>query len=234
MSGRLVGIGVGPGDPELLTLKAVRRLGEADVVVSLAAAGRPSRARAIAAAHLRPGVGEITTALEMGPDRSETIAGYARLAERLQGELARGATVAVLCEGDPLLFGTFIHLMHALGDAHAIEIVPGIPSPIAAAAADRRPLAVAEDGFGVLAATMGAARLHACLAPLASAAIIKAGRRFAEVRDLLVRLELAADARLVVELGGAQERRLPLLAWDEPHTPYFSLILTRGLAGRHG
>ncbi len=230
MSGRLVGIGVGPGDPELLTLKAVRRLGEADVIVAVAAGDRPSRAAGITEAHVPPLTRQRTVALTMGPDPDATARSYRRLADIVGAELAAGATVAVLCEGDPLLFGTFVHLLRHLAEPTTVEVVPGIPSPIAAAAADLRPLAVTTEGFGVLPATMGAARLHACLATLASAAVIKVGRHLPEVRDLLQQLGLLADARLVVELGGTAERRLALADWPEPRAPYFSLVLTRGLA----
>ncbi len=230
MTGRLVGIGVGPGDPELLTLKAARRLADADVVVSVAAAGHPSRARAIAAAHLPAGVRECIVELDMGPDPRTADASYARLAAAVRAELVAGATVAVLCEGDPLLFGTFVHLMHRLEPTSPVEVVPGIPSPIAAAAAEAWPLAVGTQGFAVLPATMGAARLHACLAVVSAAAIIKVGRRFEEVRALLRTLGLEASARLVVELGGAGERRLALGDWSAARAPYFSLVLTRGLA----
>ena len=229
MSGRLVGIGVGPGDPELLTLKAVRRLGEADVVVALAAADRPSRARAVVAAYLPATVRELRVPLEMGPDRTSANASYDRLAVTVGAELAAGATVAVLCEGDPLLFGTFIYLLRRLPDDAPVEVVPGIPSAIAAAAAERWPLTTGGEGFAVLPATMGPARLHAALAVVRSAAILKTGKRFHEVRDLLDRLGLLRDARLVVELGSPNERRLPLADWDEERAPYFSLILTRGL-----
>jgi precorrin-2/cobalt-factor-2 C20-methyltransferase len=232
VTGRLVGIGVGPGDPELLTLKAVRRLGDADVVVTLAAAERPSRARAIAEAHLPQSVRELHVPLEMGPDRARANAGYDRLAAALEEELAGGATVAVLCEGDPLLFGTFVHLLQRLPDDAAVEIVPGIPSAIAAAAAERWPIATGDEGFAILPATMGPARLHAALAMVRSAAILKIGKRFREVRDLLRELRLLDAARLVVELGSPNERRLPLAAWREERAPYFSLILTRGLGAR--
>lgn len=229
MSGRLVGIGVGPGDPELMTLKAVRRLGEADVVVTLAAGSRPSRARAIAAAHLPPTARELSVPLDMGADRRAVAASYDRLAATVRGELGGGAVVAVLCEGDPLLFGTFVHLLHRLPDAAAVDVVPGIPSALAAAAAERWPIATGEEGVAVLPATLGPARLHAALAVVRSAAILKLGARLGEVRHLLGELGLLADARLVVELGGADERRLPLAAWPEPRAPYFSLVLTRGL-----
>lgn len=229
MSGRLVGIGVGPGDPELMTLKAVRRLGEADVVVTLAAGSRPSRARAIAAAHLPPTARELSVPLDMGADRRAVAASYDRLAATVRGELGDGAVVAVLCEGDPLLFGTFVHLLHRLPDAAAVDVVPGIPSALAAAAAERWPIATGEEGVAVLPATLGPAGLHAALAVVRSAAILKLGARLSEVRHLLAELGLLADARLVVELGGADERRLPLAAWAEPRAPYFSLVLTRGL-----
>jgi precorrin-2/cobalt-factor-2 C20-methyltransferase len=230
LSGRLVGIGVGPGDPELLTLKAVRRLGEADVVVALAARERPSRALAVAAPHLPRHARRLTVPLAMDIGRQRTLEGYAALADAVGSELARGAVVAVLCEGDPLLFGSFVHLLGRLDVATPVEVVPGIPSPVAAAAAAVWPVATGTAGFAVLPATMGPARLHAALAVLGAAAIIKIGRHLGDVRDLLARLALLTDARLVVELGHADERRMALADWPEATAPYFSLVLTRGLA----
>jgi precorrin-2/cobalt-factor-2 C20-methyltransferase len=115
ITGRLLGIGVGPGDPELLTLKALRYLQAAPVVAYVAAQGQPSIARQIAAPHLPPGQREINIALPMHPSPELADAAYAEGASRIGAELERGRDVAVLCEGDPLLYGSFRQLLRRLG-----------------------------------------------------------------------------------------------------------------------
>ncbi|MEO1089724.1 MAG: precorrin-2 C(20)-methyltransferase [Pseudomonadota bacterium] len=230
MTGRLFGIGVGPGDPELVTLKAVRLTRAADVVVHLRARGRPSRSRAIMAPHLRDDQPEIGVELVMSPDRRDAEASYDRLAATVAETLAAGHTVAVLCEGDPLLFGTFVHLLERLEPVPDVEIVPGVASPHAAAAAAGWPLATGAASFGVLAASMGADALRQRLACLDAAALIKVGKRLQEVRALLTELGLDADARLVVEASSQKQQVQKLTDWPEARAPYFSVVLTRGLA----
>jgi len=114
---KLVGVGVGPGDPELLTLKALRTLKEADVIAHFAKAGKVSNARAIVAAHLTPGVTElellypVTTEVPNGvPAYCNTMrAFYDEAAGRVSSHLDAGRSVAVICEGDPLFYGSYMH-----------------------------------------------------------------------------------------------------------------------------
>jgi precorrin-2/cobalt-factor-2 C20-methyltransferase len=118
MSGRLVGVGVGPGDPELLTLKAARALAEADVVAHFAKAGNASNARRIVAQHLRPGVPElsllypVTTEMATGTREYRDMIRdfYDQSADSVARHLDQGRTVAVLSEGDPLFYGSYMHL----------------------------------------------------------------------------------------------------------------------------
>ena len=117
-AGKLIGVGVGPGDPELLTLKAMRALGEADVIAHFAKAGNPSHSRAIAAQHLRAGVAElpllypVTTELPTCSDgyRDAIRDFYDGAAAEIAAHLEAGRTVAVICEGDPLFYGSYMHL----------------------------------------------------------------------------------------------------------------------------
>jgi precorrin-2/cobalt-factor-2 C20-methyltransferase len=233
LSGRLIGIGTGPGDPDLVTLKAARLVRAADLVVSLQARGRPSRARATMAAHLEPGRPERIVDLDMGPDRTAVERTYAALAEDLRQEIGRGRAVAVLCEGDPLLFGTFLYLLERLADL-PVEVVPGIPSPHAAAAAAVWPIARGDDAFAVLPATMGTAALRTRLALVDAAAIIKVGRHLAAVRGLLDEMGLLAEARLAVQVTTEAQDVRPLAEVNDGTAPYFALVLTRGLGARRG
>ena len=163
ITGRLLGIGVGPGDPELLTLKALRCLQAAPVVAYVAARGQPSIARQIAAPHLQPGQREINIALPMHPSPELADAAYDEGASRIGAELERGRDVAVLCEGDPMLYGSFSQLLARLAPSYPTEIVPGITSVTAAAAAAGRPLATRNDTLAIVPATLPMEALRARL-----------------------------------------------------------------------
>ncbi len=233
MTGRLLGIGTGPGDPELVTLKAVRLVRAADLVVHVHAKGRPSRARATMAPHLAPDCAERAVDLDMTPDRRAVDAAYDTLASDVRTALAAGRTVAVLCEGDPLLFGTFLYLLDRLGDV-PVEVVPGIASPLAAAAAVPWPIARGDEAFAVLPATMGMAGLRRHLAMLDAAAIIKVGRHVGLVRGLLDELGLLDGAVLVLQATTEAQELHPLAGFGGDGAPYFALVLTRGLGGARG
>jgi precorrin-2/cobalt-factor-2 C20-methyltransferase len=224
-AGRLIGIGVGPGNPELLTLKAVRILGEVPVVAYVSASGQPSIARAIAAAHLNGGQREINLALPMQSLPELAQAAYDEGASRIGAELEQGHDVAVLCEGDPLFYGSFNHLLARLADCYAIEIVPGIASYSAAAAAARTPVVLRSESFALIPATLPLEALRSRLGQVDAAAILKLGRHLPKVRLVLLELGLLERAIYVERVGTESERVMPLYDHDEPEAPYFALVL---------
>ena len=200
-TGRLLGIGVGPGDPELMTLKAVRLLRAAQVVSYVSANGQPSIARRIAAVHLPGTQREINLALPMLPLPELAEAAYDEGASRIGAELEQGRDVAVLCEGDPLFYGSFTHLLARLAGQYPTEIVPGVVSFTAAAAAARQPLVARAESFLVVPATLPADQLRMRLGQFEAAAILKLGRHLAKVRRVLRRARpaRARDLRRVGE-----------------------------------
>lgn len=223
MSGLLLGVGVGPGDPSLLTLKAVRAIVAADVLAYIAAPGRPSRARMIAAAHVPEGRAEIAVTMPMdgaGPARDDA---YRRLVEAIDAALARKRTVAFLCEGDPMFHGSFLHVLARARADWRIEIVPGISSVMAAAAACVLPLAQGTDSLVVVPATAGEAVLREAAARPGTVVVIKVGRQLDVVQRAMAAAGRLEVARLVIDLGGAAERIMPLGAAVE--APYFALVL---------
>lgn len=224
MSGRLTGVGTGPGAPDLMTLRAVETVRAAPVVAYLSADGKPSRARETAAAAIRPGTPEIVIAMPMRPDPAAGAAAYDDGAARIAGELAAGRDVACLCEGDPLLYGSFIHLMERLQDRFAVDIVPGLPSFAACAALARRPLARREESFAILPATMDDDALAARLLLLDSAALIKTGRHAGRIRALLDRLGLL-DGAVVVEEASRTGQVIRPMADCGDSLPYFATVL---------
>jgi precorrin-2/cobalt-factor-2 C20-methyltransferase len=224
-TGRLLGIGVGPGDPELLTLKAVRYLREAPVVSYVSADGQPSIARRIAAVHLPGTQREINLALPMKPLPELAQAAYDEGASRIGAELEHGRDVAVLCEGDPLFYGSFNHLLVRLAGRYPTEIVPGVASFAAAAAVARQPLVIGSESFVVVPATLPAEQLRARLSHIDAAAVLKLGRHLTKVRRVLRDLGLLERAIYVERASTEQERVLRLTDFEHHEAPYFALIL---------
>lgn len=224
--GVVLGLGVGPGDPELMTLKALRLLRAAPVVAYPAPQEGESLARRIVAAFLSPGQREIAIPVPMVPDREAARIAYREAVPMLAAELEAGRDVAVLCLGDPFLYGSFMYLFALLAERWKVEIVPGIASVTACAAASRMPLAGGNDALAILPAPMAEAELERRIRACDAAAIIKLGRHFAKVRNLLERLGLVAHARYVERATMPEERVLPLAEIEATAiAPYFAMIL---------
>ena len=226
MTGRLFGLGVGPGDPELLTLKALRLLRAADVVAYPAPEEGASFARSIVARWLDRSQREIAIRVPMRPGPAPAGA-YTAGAAALAAELERGNDVALLCQGDPLLYGSFIELFARLAGRCEIEIVPGVSSPSAGAAAARLPLVSRDESLLVLPATLAEAELRRRLAAGDTVVVVKLGRHLAKIRRVLDRLGLLDRASYVERASLPDERVLPLAAVEGDAAPYFSLAIVR-------
>ncbi len=193
---RLYGIGVGPGDPELMTLKAVRILSEAPVIAYLAADSGESSARAIAAQFIPPGREEIAIRVAMRPG-PEPASVYDRAAEDIAAHLSAGRDVAALCEGDPFFYGSFAYLHDRLAPHFPCTVVPGVSSLTACAAAAGHALARRDEALTVLPATLSDEELTRRLAFANAAAILKVGRHFPRLKALLTELGLAERSTYV-------------------------------------
>ncbi len=227
MTGTLYGLGVGPGDPELVTVKAVRIVRACPVLAYPAPENGDSLARTIMAPHLPGGQIEIAIRMPLSAAQFPAASIYDAASAAIGDHLRAGRDVAVLCLGDPLLWGSFIYLLGRLAGQHRIAIVPGIASPMAAAAALDLPLAARDDALTILPATLPDARIEQGLRDAESVAIIKLGRHFPRIRALLERLGLAADAHYIEHATMATQRALPVRDVDPERVPYFSLILVR-------
>ncbi len=233
---RLIGVGVGPGDPELLTLKAMRALGEADVIAHFAKVGNPSHSRAIVAHHLRAGVVElplcypITTELPACSDgyRDAIRAFYDAAAAAIAAQLEAGRVVAVICEGDPLFYGSYMHVHARLAARFPTEIVAGITGMSGCWSAAGMPIAQGDDVFTVMPATLPEGELVRRLAEADAAVVMKVGRHLPKLRRAL-----ASSGRLpraiYVERGTmAEEKMIPLSAKLDDEAPYFAVVLVPG------
>jgi precorrin-2 C20-methyltransferase/precorrin-3B C17-methyltransferase len=229
-SGRLYGVGLGPGDPELMTVKAARLVAAAAVVAYHSARHGRSIARSIAAPYLRPDqieealVYPVTT--EATPDYRAVIEEhYDAWAARLAAHLDAGRDVVVLCEGDPMFYGSYMHMHKRLRHLYRTEVIPGVTSVAGASAVLGRPLVERDEILTVLPGTLPADVLAERLAATDSAAVMKLGRTFGTVRDALERAGRLDDAWYVERATTAGERVAPLSEVDPATVPYFSIAL---------
>ncbi|MFE2672464.1 precorrin-2 C(20)-methyltransferase [Streptomyces hygroscopicus] len=232
-TGRLYGVGLGPGDPSLMTVRAVEVITQADVVAYHSARHGRSIARSIAERHLRPDhieerlVYPVTTESTDHPGgyRGAMEEFYTEAAARLAAHLDAGRTVAVLAEGDPLFYGSYMHMHKRLADRYPTEVVPGVTSVSAAAARLGVPLVEGEEVLTVLPGTLPEEELTARLATADAAAVMKLGRTFPTVRRALERSGRLADARYVERATMDAERTAPLAEVDPESVPYFSMAV---------
>jgi precorrin-2/cobalt-factor-2 C20-methyltransferase len=225
MTATLYGLGVGPGDPELITVKARRILLRAPVIAYPAPDGGESFARAIVARWISPHQLEIPIVLQMSADRLPARQAYDKAAAAISHHLEAGTDVAVLCEGDPFFYGSFMYLFERLRGRFRCEIVPGISSLMAGGAALMRPLAARNDVLTVIPAPLGDDAIRTQIENCDAAAIVKVGRHFGRIAALLRELELADRSAYAESVTLPEQKLLHLNAVDEDSVPYFSLIL---------
>jgi precorrin-2/cobalt-factor-2 C20-methyltransferase len=224
-TGRLYGIGVGPGDPELLTLKAYRLLQAAPVVAYQSATDHQSVARSIVAPYLTGKQIEVCFHFPRALDPEAAHELYTQAITPIASHLAAGRDVVVLCVGDPLFYGSFMYLFTRLADRFVTEIVPGVSSPMAAAAAIGTPLCYQNDVFSVLSATLPAEVLRAQLINADAVAMIKLRRHFEKVRQILGNLDLLSRAKYIERATAADQQIIPIEDVDPRNVPYFSMII---------
>ena len=230
MTGTLYGLGVGPGDPELITLKALRILHDAPVLAYPAPEHVDSLARGIVAVHLPGGQTEIPNRMPLVTDRFPAQAVYAAAAADIARHLDAGRDVAVVCEGDPFFYGSFMYVFARLVEQFPVEVVPGVSSLTACSAVLGAPLAARNDTLVVLPAPLEAEELTRRLDDVDAAAIIKVGRHLAKVRGVLRDLGLVTRARYVERATMSSQRILALDEVADGEAPYFSMILVHSRA----
>jgi len=234
--GRLIGIGVGPGDPELLTLKAVRALCATDVVAHFAKAGNESHARAVVAELLRPHVRElpfrypVTTEIvkHTAVYRTAIRSFYEGCAAAIAEHLDAGRVVAVICEGDPLFYGSYMHLHVRLAGRYPTEVIAGVTGMSGCWSSVGTPIAQGDDVLTVLPGTLPAEELERRIVDTDAAVVMKIGRHLSKVRRALARTG-RLDRAIYVECATmANAVVMPLEAKHDDCAPYFAIVLVPG------
>jgi precorrin-2/cobalt-factor-2 C20-methyltransferase len=234
--GRLIGVGVGPGDPDLMTLKAVHALESADVVAHFAKGGNASNARAIAARFLRSGLTElpllypITTEQPVGdPAYQSAIQGFFNeAATKIAAHLETGRTVAVLSEGDPLFFGSYMHLHVRLMKRYPTDVIPGVTGMSGCWSAAGLPIVQGDDVLTILPGTLNEAELTRRFRQNDPTVVMKVGRNLPKLRRALIAAD-RLDHAIYVERGTMQnERLMPLIEKQDDTAPYFATVLVAG------
>ncbi|MFX0577267.1 precorrin-3B C(17)-methyltransferase [Nocardia nepalensis] len=235
-NGKLWGVGLGPGDPELVTVKAARVIAEADVIAFHSARHGRSISRGIAAPYMREGQLEEHLVYPVTTETTDHPGGYQgaidefyeQAAERLATHLAAGRSVALLAAGDPLFYSSYMHMHRRLADRFEAEIIPGITSVSAASAALGTPLVEGEQVLTVLPGTMPTDELTRRLRDTDAAAIMKLGRTYPAVRQALSDSGRLADAYYVERASSTRERVLAADDVDDADVPYFAITLVPG------
>ena len=223
-TGTLYGVGVGPGDPELLTLKALRIIQSVEIIAYPAPLTGDSFARSIVTTHLRESQTEIAIRMPLESNKFPARDVYDHAAALISEKLNSGNNVATLCEGDPFFYGSFMYLYERLAEKHTVDIIPGVSSPMACAAALGSPLAARNDVLSILPAPLDEQILIKRLLDCDSAAIVKIGRHIKKVMRVIHELELINFASYIERATLPNAKILPLTATPEP-APYFSMIL---------
>ncbi len=226
--GTLYGVGVGPGDPDLMTVRAVRLISEAKVIAYPTLAGAESFARSIAAEVIPDGVDEIVMDVPMTVERTPAQEAYDLGATQIAAALDRGDDVVCLCEGDPFFYGSFMYLFARLSDRYDVEVVPGVTSVTTCAARAGMPLAARNERLTILPGPLDEAELTKRIEGAESVAIMKVGRHLPKIRSVIEALGLTDKAVYVERASLPEEVVLPLSEAPEK-APYFSMILlTKG------
>lgn len=228
MTGTLFGVGLGPGAPDLITLRAARLIEQAQVVAYPTLAGASSFARSIAADLISSDAREIVMDVPMSTERAPAQAAYDAGAAQIAKALEQGQDVVCLCEGDPFFYGSFMYLFARLSDRFEVEVVPGVTSITACAGVAGLPLAARNERLTVLPGPLPEAELRARIEGAESVVIMKVGRHLDKIRGVIGALGLT-DSAVYVERATLPEQVVLPLSQAPEKAPYFSMILlTKG------
>jgi precorrin-2/cobalt-factor-2 C20-methyltransferase len=224
---KIWGLGIGPGDPDLITVKALKILQAADVIAYPAPADGESLVRSIAAPHMSGTQEEIVIATPMVVERHPAQDVYDKAASEIAAAVDAGKSVAVLCEGDPFFYGSFMYLFARLSENYAVQVVPGVSSLAACSAELALPLAARNDVVTVIPGPLDEETLEQQLMATNVAAIIKVGRHLGKIKRVLEKIGATDNAHYIERATMKNQKIVPLSDLNGDSAPYFSMIIVR-------
>jgi precorrin-2/cobalt-factor-2 C20-methyltransferase len=224
MLGKLFGLGLGPGDPELVTVKAVRILKSVSAVAFPILEGKESFARSIAAQYIPEEIDQISIVVPMTQDRLPAQKAYDEAAYQISKVLDRGHDVACLCEGDPFFYGSFMYIFARLSKMYEVEIIPGVTSMTACAAVAKMPLLARNEHLTVIPGTLAPEELRNRILNADAVVIMKVGRHLDKIKKVLEEVELSSEA-IYVEYASLPTQQVLKIINAPKTAPYFSMIL---------
>ena len=240
MKGRLIGVGTGPGDPDLMTVKAVKAIGNADVLAWFAKEGKRGNGRGIVEGMVREGTIElplyypVTTEIHRAkPEYIGQVTDFYEASTRaIAAHLDAGRTVAVLSEGDPLFYGSYMHLHVRLAKDYAAEVIPGVTAMSGCWSQAGLPIVQGDDVLSVLPGVLDEDQLVRRLNDTEAAVIMKVGRNLPKIRRALAESGRINDAIYVERGTMANTQMMPLASKPDDDAPYFSIVLVPGWKGK--
>jgi len=236
VTGRLIGVGTGPGDPDLLTVKAVKAIQSCDVLAWFAKEGRRGNGRGIVDGIVRDGTIElplyypVTTEIHrQKPEYVHQVTSfYEASTEMIAAHLDAGRNVAVLSEGDPLFYGSYMHLHVRLAGRYPAEVIPGVTAMSGCWSQANLPIVQGDDILSVLPGTLDEDQLVRRLRDTEAAVIMKVGRNLPKIRRALAEAGRINDAFYVERGTMANTAMTPLATKSDDEAPYFSIVLVPG------
>ena len=224
---KIWGLGIGPGDPDLITLKAHKILQLVDVIAYPELVDGESLVRAIAAPHISGVQEEIVISTPMVVERYPAQNVYDKAALTIGAAVDAGKSVAILCEGDPFFYGSFMYLFARISEKYPVQVVPGVMSLSACSAELGLPLAARNDVVSVIPGPLDEKVLETQLLATNVAAIIKVGRHLGKIKRVLQKIGATENAHYIERATMKNQRIQPLSHVDDDSAPYFSMIIVR-------
>lgn len=224
MTGKLYGVGVGPGAPDLITIRGWRIITGAPVIAYPAPDTGPSFARSIVSGCIRSDHIEIPIVVPMRVERFPAAEVYDKTSVEIAAHLDGGRDVAVLCEGDPFFYGSFMYVYQRLSSSYECEVVPGVSSIMMGAAAIGIPLAARNDVLTIIPGPLADDEMRNRIDAADALVIMKVGRHLPRIRALITDMGLIESATYLERVSLEEQRTMPLSAMNEDAAPYFSMI----------